>query len=158
MPFELLHERLPDLAERETRTATVLLDNLDGQLPPAEYAFHEMFCNEPRCDCRRVFFSVTSSLTEETEAVIAYGWEGRAFYRKWLKHPSTKEEVDELQGPILNPMSPQSIHAPAILELFTDLLLPDVDYMARVIRHYRLFRATVDQPRNPLLRRRRPGG
>ena len=53
MPFELLHERLPDLAERETRTATVLLDNLDGQLPPAEYAFHEMFCNEPRCDCRR---------------------------------------------------------------------------------------------------------
>ncbi len=158
MPFELLHERLPDLAERETRTATVLLDNLDGQLPPAEYAFHEMFCNEPRCDCRRVFFSVTSSLTEETEAVIAYGWESRAFYRVWLKYPSTKEEVDELQGPILNPMSPQSIHAPAILELFTDLLLPDVDYMARVIRHYRLFRATVDQPRNPLLRRRRPGG
>lgn len=34
----------------------------------------------------------------------------------------------------------------------------DVDDMARIARHYRLFRATVDQPRKPLLRRRKPGG
>jgi len=159
MPFELLHERLPELAERETRTVTVLLDNPDGQLPPAVYAFHEMFCNEPRCDCRRVFFSVTSSLTEETEAVIAYGWESRAFYWKWFKSYSpTKEEISELQGPMLNPMSPQAGRAEALLELFTTLLLPDSAFMDRVKRHYRLFRATVDQPRNPLLRRRKPGG
>ena len=64
----------------------------------------------------------------------------------------------ELRGPILNLGSPQSVHAEAILELFTTLLLPDYAFMDRVKRHYRLFRATVDQPRNPLLRRRRPGG
>ena len=88
---------------------------------------------------------------------IAYGWEGRAFYRMWLKYPSTKEQVDELQGPILNPMSPQSIHAPAILEIFTDLLLPDMDYMARIKRHYRLFRNTLER-RSNFSRRPRTGG
>jgi len=148
---------LPELAERETRTVTVLLDNPSGQLPPAEYSFLEMFCNEPGCDCRRVFFTVISSRTEQLEAVIAYGWEGRTFYRRWLKYPSTKEEVDDLQGPILNPMSPQSIHAPAILEIFTDLLLPDMDFMARVKRHYRLFRDTLERRTN-FSRRPRTGG
>ena len=157
MPFELLHSRLPELAERETRTVTVVMDNPSGLLPPAEYGFLEMFCNEPGCDCRRVFFTVISSLTQETEAVIAYGWESRAFYRKWLKYPSTKEQVDELQGPILNLMSPQSIHAPALLEIFTDLLAPDLDYIARVKRHYQLFRNTLARPSN-ITRRRRTGG
>ena len=43
MPFELLHSRLPELAERETRTVTVLVDNPSGQLPPAEYAFPRLW-------------------------------------------------------------------------------------------------------------------
>ena len=73
MPFELLHSRLPELAERETRTVTVVIDKPSGLLPPAEYGFLEMFCNEPGCDCRRVFFTVISSLTQEAEAVTAYG-------------------------------------------------------------------------------------
>ena len=62
------------------------------------------------------------------------------------------ERLPELAG------SPQSSHADDLLELFTTLLLPDAAFMDRVKRHYRRFRATVDQPRNPLLRRRKPGG
>ena len=132
MPFELLHQRLPDLAELETRTVVVLSDTPESKLPLAEYAFHEMFCNEPRCDCRRVFFSVTSSRTKDTEAVIAYGWETRIFYRNWFKSsPATMQDIANLQGPILNPGSPQSGHAEAILELFATHLLPDANYMAR---------------------------
>ena len=158
MPFELLHMRLPTLAEAETRVITVLENNAaTGHLPPADYAFLEMFCNEPGCDCRRVFFNVVSSRTEDSEATIAYGWESARFYRNWFKQ-GTEEDIAMLQGPELNLGSPQSRHADAILRLFIDTLLPQTQYIERVKRHYQLFRATVDRPRNPLLRRRRTGG
>ena len=158
MPYELLHERLPELAEAETRVITVLESSGDfGKLPPAEYAFLEMFCNEPGCDCRRVFFNVVSSRTEKVEAVIAYGWESANFYRNWFKQ-GTKEDIAIMQGPVLNDSSPQGRHAEAILRLFINTLLPQADYIERVKRHYKLFRATVDRPKNPLLRRRRTGG
>lgn len=89
--------------------------------------------------------------------MIAYGWESRHFYRNWFKQ-GTKEDIAMLQGPELNWGSPQSKHADAILQLFKDSLLPQTDYIERVKGHYKLFRATVERPRNPLLRRRRTGG
>jgi hypothetical protein len=150
--------RLPDLAKAETRVITVLEgSNRTGSLPPADYAFMEMFCNERGCDCRRVFFMVTSSRTEDSEAVIFFGWESIHFYRNWFKQGS-KEEIAMLQGPELNLDSPQGRYADAILQLFKETLHLQTDYIERVKRHYKLFRATVDPPRNPLLRRRRLGG
>ena len=140
MPFESLHSRLPSLAEAETRSVTVLDKS---HLPPADYGFVEMFCNEPGCDCRRVFFTVFSSLTQKPEAVIAYGWESASFYRKWFKYAVSKDDIAELMGPVLNMASPQGRHAPAILNLFTEVLLGDTDYIDRIKRHYKLFRATV---------------
>ena len=62
----------------------------------AEYAFLEMYCNEPGCDCRRVFFSVVSSRTQAPEAVIAYGWESAKFYRKWFRQ-GTDEDIAMLE-------------------------------------------------------------
>jgi len=158
MPFELLHARLPDLAEAETRSVTVLKGAPDSGYPsPGEYSFLELFCTETGCDCRRVFFSVYSSPTQEPDAVIAYGWESKQFYRKWFKQ-GTEEDIAMLQGPVLNCGSRQGRQAEAILRLFVDCLLPDAGFIARVQRHYRLFRATVDKPRGLLTRRRKPGG
>ncbi len=141
MPFEPLHSRLPALAEAETRSVAVLDKSL---IPPADYGFVEMFCNEPGCDCRRVFFTVFSSATKQPEAVIAYGWESASFYRKWFKYAVSKDDIAELMGPVLNMGSPQGRYAPAILNLFTKVLLPDKEYIERIKRHYKLFRATVD--------------
>ena len=83
MPYSLFHSRFPDVAERETRTVTVL-DSADFNLPPARYSFLEMFCDEPGCDCRRVFFSVVSSLQKDIQAVITWGWEDQEFYVTWM--------------------------------------------------------------------------
>ena len=49
MPYSLFHGRFPDVAERETRTVTVI-DSSDFNLPPAHYSFLEMFCDEPGCE------------------------------------------------------------------------------------------------------------
>lgn len=149
MSFILLHEHFPEIAKRETRNVTVL-DYGGFSLPPAEYSFLEMFCDEPNCDCRRVFFYVVSSLTEKpvSLAVIAYGWESSEFYEKWL-HEDDPHMIKNLQGPVLNLSSPQSEFANGILELFCKVLLTDSAYIERVKRHYRMFRKKIDSMQAP---------
>jgi hypothetical protein len=142
MPYALLHAYLPKLAEAETRVLTLPPGDNTG-LPSDSYIFHEMFCNEKGCDCRRVFFSVVSENYKRTEAVIAYGWETKAFYAKWMGDSDLATLV-ELQGPVLNVGSPQSQSAPAILQLVKEVLLKDPAYLERIKRHYALFRQKID--------------
>lgn len=143
MPYVLFHDHLPEIAERETRTVTIMPNSNCG-LPPGEYRFLEMFCDEPECDCRRVFFYVVSSISKKLEAVLTYGWESPAFYAKWLGHDDPHDIV-QLKGPSLNVGSPQSHLAPSILELFRNVLLPDTSYIERVKDHYLLFREEIDK-------------
>lgn len=143
MPYVLFHDHLPVIAERETRTV-VIMPNSNCGLPPGEYAFLEMFCDEPGCDCRRVFFYVVSSISKKLEAVLTYGWESPAFYTKWLRHDDSNDIV-QLKGPSLNVGSPQSHLAPLILDLFRIVLLPDTSYIERVKAHYLLFREEIDK-------------
>ena len=142
MPYSLFHSLFPDIAERETRTVT-LLDHSSFNLPPAHYSFLEMFCDEPGCDCRRVFFSVVSSLQNNILAVIAWGWENREFYTKWMGE-NDPCIINDLIGPALNIASPQSNHAPALLDLFRKVLLQDTAYIERVKRHYAMFRQEIE--------------
>ncbi len=143
MPFQMFHDLFPALAERETRCITVI-SRSKLELPPGDYFFQEMFCNDQGCDCRRVFFFVVSSVKKDVEAVVAWGWEKPEFYAKWLGHDDP-HDVAELKGPILNLGSPQTALAPAILDLARNLLLRDPDHVARIKRHYRLFRDKVDE-------------
>ena len=154
MPYACFHEYFPEIAERETRTITIL-EQSSSKLPPGEYSLIEMYCNERKCDCRRVFFYVISLPTKDVEAVIAYGWESRKFYAKWMKDDSPKV-VAEWQGPILNMGSPQSSLAPAILQIVKDILLQDKAYVERIKTHYAMFRDRID--RKLQLKRRKKRG
>ena len=160
MPYQLFHDLFPEMAERETRTITVLEDS-DLGLAPGDYSFLEMFCNEGGCDCRRVFFYVVSSLRKDVEAVVAWGWETPDFYAKWMKDDDP-QVVAELKGPTLNLASPQTPLAPAILDLCRNVLLRDQAYVERVKRHYRGFREKIDakpvgRSRPSKVRRKRKG-
>lgn len=162
MQFRPFHELFPDVAARETRSVRVFPNSGLG-LPAGEYGFLEMYCDERGCDCRRVFFYVVSELGKSVEAVVAWGWETKAFYREWLKYGDEKDVAD-LQGPILNLFSPQSKLAPAILNLVRDVLLKDASYVERIKRHYAMFRESIEGPmqgrqrdetRNPPRKRRK---
>ena len=83
MPYVSFHEYFPEIAERETRTIT-LLENSGLELPPGQYSLLELYCDEPGCDCRRVFLCVVTSRINAVEAVIAYGWEDAEFYARWM--------------------------------------------------------------------------
>lgn len=139
MPYSLFYERFPAIAEKETRSITVI--DSPG-LPSDSYGLIESYCDELDCDCRRVFLSVLSEEQEEVLAVIAFGWENKKFYAKWLGD-SDPQSIRELKGPALNLTSQQSKFAPKILELVDSLVLQDRQYIERLKKHYRLFRQEI---------------
>lgn len=153
MPYALFHSRFPEIAERETRTITVLRDTARG-LPAGQYGLLEMYCDEPGCDCRRVFFSVVSPPKSEPVAVIAYGWESPEFYARWMGDDDLLM-MEQLCGPALNLSSPQSKLAPAILEIVTNTVLRDPAYIERLKKHYRMFRSKIDKPQSAGSRQRK---
>jgi hypothetical protein len=105
-------------------------------------------------------FYVLCSARQDVQAVIAWGWEDRAFYARWLKMDDPRM-VDELQGPVLNLGSPTTENSDAILELAKRYLLTDAAYVERVKRHYTMFRERVEQQKATAGRvkaARRPGG
>ncbi len=141
MPFEPFYEGFRDLAIKETRNVTIFEDH--PTLPADEYGLVEFYCNDENCDCRRVIFNVLSKNRNDYVAVIGYGWESADFYRQWTIRDDPGV-VRELQGPVLNPLSPQSEIAPALLELMRTLVLKDPAYVARLKRHYQMFKEKVD--------------
>jgi hypothetical protein len=108
MPLVAFHKLCLDVASRETRTLRVLPAAQLG-VPAGDYPFIEMFCDEPACGCRRVFLTVHSSTPEQVQAVIAWGWEERAFDTRWLGINDPRR-AREMQGPILN-LAPFSVGA-----------------------------------------------
>ncbi|MBI2390055.1 MAG: hypothetical protein HYV09_10740 [Deltaproteobacteria bacterium] len=141
MPFAPLASVLPDLAARETRA--LYTTNDDGTRGEG-FAFTEMFCDEPRCDCRRVVFQVLSADDPDVLlATLTYGWEPESFYRKWAGFPLGDDDIEELKGPAFMRFAPQSPEAERML-VHLRQLLADPGYVERVVRHYRLFREAVD--------------
>lgn len=147
MPYVPFHNYFPDVADRETRTVIVPPGSATG-LPAGEYGFLEMYCDEKKCDCRRVFFYVICSFRKGVQAVVAWGWEDLDFYAKWFKY-SDGRAVADLKGPVLNIGSPRTELAPAILKVVREVLLWDPAYIERIKRHYQMFRAEIDGPRRP---------
>ncbi|MFP4344836.1 MAG: SEC-C metal-binding domain-containing protein [Anaerolineales bacterium] len=139
MFYEPLYERLPEVAEEETRT---LIIRNDPVLPDGDYGLVEAYCNDPGCDCRRVLLNVYNWQSRETVAVIAYGWESRAYYVEWFGDDNP-QIISEIKGPALNSASHQSALAPAFLRLVTTVL-KDQKYVARLQRHYRMFKDSIN--------------
>ncbi len=152
MPYTAFHEKFPAIARTETRSFQAIGDPL---LDGGEFGLIEMYCDEPGCDCRRVMFNVISRQQQETVAHIAYGWESDEFYVNWLGDDDP-DIIRELQGPVLNSMSPQSKIAPALIP-WLELILEDAQYVERIKRHYAMFRDALktEYPKLSKPRRRR---
>lgn len=152
MPYAFFHEQFPEMCDSETRSITLFDDDPSG-LPAGEYGFFEMYCNEPGCDCRRVFFYVVTPSRKKPLAVIAYGWETPEFYARWMRDDDP-DVIRELKGPALNLASPQSPLAPLLLKLTEEVLLQDKAYVERIKRHYQMFRDKIDRKLTILPRKR----
>ena len=135
VPFYI---RFPQLALRETRTATL---RGHPELPDGEYGFVELFCDDPKCDCQRAIISVMNPASKGPMATISYGWKSDRFYREW-----SNVDDDEMSGLYLDPLNPQSRYAQGLLKLF-EQMLEDRTYAERIQRHYKMFKADLKKPR-----------
>jgi hypothetical protein len=140
MFYQPFPELFPEIAEKETRVLVILKNH--PELPADEYALIESYCNEPGCDCRRVFLNVASKRRQKIEAVITFGWESKKFYAKWLGFDDPGV-LKELKGPALNSTSPQSELAPALLRQIATYVLQDKNYVERLKRHYHMFKEAL---------------
>ena len=140
MPMIPFMERFPEVGARETRSVTVPPRQ---DLPEGEYGFVELYCDEPACDCRRVIIDVLRPETGWSQiwATISYGWESLDFYRKW---GGQGNDPIEMKGPYLDPLNPQTKYSAALLNLF-QFLVQSPEYVARLQRHYQMFRESVDR-------------
>jgi hypothetical protein len=141
MGFEPFAGRFIELGLKETRTLTVI-DH--AGLPAGEkYGLMELYCSDQNCDCRRVMFDVVSKRQNQSMAVIAYGWESASYYARWYGE-NDPVVIRSLQGPELNFGSQQSEFAPLLLELVKEVI-KDPFYVARLKKHYQMFKETVDR-------------
>lgn len=139
MEFKSFHEILPQIAEKETRFVTI---RNNANVPDGDYAFMDTHCADKTCDCRRVFIQiqqVNPAYKQRHIAMISYGWESFAFYRKW-SGGLTNEMLVEFKGPCLDSFQKQSPDAPYFLEFFKNVMLTDASYVNRLKKHYALFK------------------
>lgn len=140
MGYAPFHDYFIEVAKNETRSFFIVEN---GNVIDDRFALFELYCNDRNCDCRRVMFYVYSEKQKKNVAVIGFGWEPEKYYRKWCP-ALRKEDIEEMIGPSLNSMSPQSEMAPVILDHVKSILEKDRNYVDRIIRHYNMFRKKID--------------
>ena len=135
VPFYVVE---PDLAFEEMRVMKALIV-LDG-LPVGTYGLLEFYCPDPECDCRRVMLNVVElENPKDFLASISYAF----------------DRDDEMAGPFLDPLNPQSEYAEELLELVETVVLSDPGYTARLKRHYQLVKQAAIDPAHPAYRKMR---
>ena len=153
------NSRCPETATRETRKVTITLP--DPVIPMGTYILMEFYCPDRACDCRRVIIQIhrvdQPGNPEQPEAILTYGWGSKAHCRKWFGGAIPESDLDFHLTLNLEPLSYQSPRAEAWLRLVTDLVFSDPDYVARLGKHYRLFRSVGTKPaKGSSMRRFRP--
>ena len=126
--METFYSKFPKLEKKETRSITIFKNGSYGSLPADHYTLLELFCSERACDCRRVMISVISKNANKIVATI-----NMAF-----------DSDDDDPGPFLDPINPQSVYSDDLIKFFVELINHDPEYLARLRRHYVMFKEKVE--------------
>lgn len=143
MPMSPFYLRCLQTALRETRN--IILPKSSYGIPAGKYVFHELYCDEPDCDCRRVILQVYEAADAEMSRALAsvnFGWEKVDFYRKWMKG-NDDEMAKEMAGVTLELFAAQGPNAQAFCALVQSVLEKDTDLVLRFKRHYLEFKKSL---------------
>jgi hypothetical protein len=128
LPFDAA---FPDLAANEVR---VIHSMEHPGLPKGAHLFREHYCDEPRCDCRRVLQHVMWAERKRVVAAINCAFEA--------------PDDDEPQM-FLDPPNPQSELSGVLFDMFEKMIANDRAYHDRLVRHCALWKQIVDDPQHP---------
>ena len=132
MMMEMFLNKFPDIAEKETRCIIIPKGN---PLSAGSYYMAESYCNDKKCDCRRVFINVIYD--NDILATIGFGWEDIKFYEKW---GHDKSLAKDMKGPILELLGVSTKYSEKILALFKEFMMRDTVFIERLKRHYKMFK------------------
>jgi len=143
--FVPFYTYFPEIADKETRVVQILRSGVDTP-PIGAYAIVESFCDDKKCDCRKVVFNVIAiDRPGEILATIGFGWESIIFYTTWAG--GDRELAKQMVGTYLEPLCIQSKHSEYFLGLIADLVKGET-FRSRILRHYHLFRRVKPLKRN----------
>ncbi len=147
MKMESFFSKFPDIAQKETRSITVLDDSYGLKI--GQYTFVELFCSKADCDCRRAMISVFGP-NDKLYATLGYGWEEAKFYSDWM---FGDEEFGEMvSGAHIYELTPQTEYSDQLLSFFKGMV-EDASYANRIKSHYELFKGK--EGNNPLPKKAR---
>ena len=106
-------------------------------MPLGQYGFVQMYCDDLRCDCRRVLFHVMKD--DVRHALVGYGWDNVEFYRKWFRGNATKRKIEMFMGPALHDGICDFVYSALFVNIVNEML-SDIKYKNRIIQNYKLFR------------------
>jgi hypothetical protein len=112
------------------------------KIPDGEYGLVQNYCDDIKCDCRRVIILVYKG--KDVFATIGYGWEEYEFYRKWARGSLNKKEIIEYMGPCLHDQIINTSYSEEILKYVTAIVM-DESLKRRIIQNYKLFRHIISQ-------------
>jgi hypothetical protein len=131
LAFDVL---FPELAAKESRSFRPINN---PSVPEDDYVLREFYCNERDCDCRRVLLMIASVARRKVVATVNYSFE------------PAKPPFDDEPQLFVDPLNPQSGLSHALKEVFEEMLDNDPEYRERLIRHYTMWKAVVDDPTHP---------
>ena len=109
------------------------------QLPDGEYTFIDMYCSDPRCDCRKTMIQIMHG--GRLVSIINFGWESPAFYENWMGKSAKGHAMPEMHDASIDITSPNIVSQHGVLALFNALL--DDMWVAKFKRHYAKVKAAA---------------
>lgn len=131
MPFDVL---FPEIAEKEGRALQPV--NV-RDVPKGTFLFREHYCTEHNCDCRRALVQIWWVERRRVVATINYGFE-----------PPKPPHKDEPRM-FLDPVNAQTRLSQTLFDVFKSMIKHDPEYHKRLVRHYAMWKAVVDDPTHP---------
>ena len=111
------------------------------QLPDGEYSFIDMYCSDPKCDCRKTMIQVMHN--GKLVSTISFGWESAEFYKNWMGSDADDDSFPPMNGASIDITSPNLASEEGILGLF-NALLNDM-WIAMFKRHYKEVKTKVSK-------------
>lgn len=143
--FVPFYTYFPEIAGKETKVVQILKSRIDTP-PIGAYAIVESFCDDRKCDCRKIMFNVIAiNQPGKILATIGFGWESIGFYTAWVD--GDLELAKQMVGTYLEPLCIQSEYSEYFCSLIADMV-KDESFRSRVICHYQLFRKSKPHKQN----------
>ena len=126
-----------EIIGEEHRVRSVTLRD-SPQLPDGDYTFIDMYCTDPKCDCRKTMIHVMHN--DAHVATINFGWETQKFYHEWIG-ADLDEDMPPLHGTTIDITSPNKVSPQGVLAFFNALL--DQQWIAIIKSHYKAVKTQV---------------